>query len=439
VSRCSLALGLVLSLAAGCSETRLRPDDTDTDVDPDSDSDTDSGPLVRQGCLDGELDEGWAFETLEGLSSHNVRPLQDGQILLRTGFSGRPKRGGVFLLGVDEWRSGALSTDVERIDNGGLGGGFHLVSPLTVDGADGRGFGGIGAASDFEHMALTWSEWPGPGTTAETPDGRIESELLDDLYSEFADVDGDGLTDLVVADRSFTGVVHGPLVGAFTDDDIEPLPLGLPGYLSDWDADGYDDLVAFDFDAEETVVWLGPVSGLPSSTPPDVRIRGRSSPSGDVQGRRVTLNDVDGDGLRELWLTGRPFPEVEVYRSINYPGTGAFEADEEASIIIDHDDRILPQTGDFDGDGSIDVLMRRARDQQNETEQVLLAGPLGPGTYQLSDGISRVFPSILNNPSVLGDVNGDGRDDFVVENTGNYGVGDEGVSRSVLYLGCPGW
>src|SRR5262249_25589837 len=122
------------------------------------------------------------------------------------------------------------------------------------------------------------------------------------------------------------------------------------------------------------------------------------------------LSDLNGDGIPEIVMNGT---QVEVFMG---NGDGSFrQAPTQPVSFVDPPSLSTPVLGgDFNGDGNPDVLV---------IDSNTLRTYLGDGEGHLSVGATTPIGSQPVYP-VVADVNGDGKDDLVVEEIrdGSYGV-----------------
>ncbi|MEM7156440.1 MAG: VCBS repeat-containing protein [Myxococcota bacterium] len=164
------------------------------------------------------------------------------------------------------------------------------------------------------------------------------------------DFDGDGNGDVVAQIATGSGAEAVMMRGSGNSSLSNPIPLPLttanPLSVGDFNADGIDDLAAYDAQVASFSVVLGPLDG-PDEVPVPQTFSLPMSPSA------LELADLDGDGNLDI-LVG--FGE-EGLAMQPWLGDGAGEFVEgPLSTTADTSPLITLATTDFDGDGNLDVV-----------------------------------------------------------------------------------
>ena len=222
-----------------------------------------------------------------------------------------------------------------------------------------------------------------------------------------ADMNGDGLPDIVSADFNVSLFVQ-------TSPGTFAAPIGLYAGGANWIAlgdlngDGAADVALTDNVGVKVLMHTGAASSTTFAAPLTVFTQ---SPNANVVGGNViAIGDVDGDGLNDLVITD-PGPTggmaTAVYVLIQDPANhGTFLTP--VGYAIATQDR--PQSialRDLMGTGKLDIVVGG---QQFVT--VLLHDPANPGKFLPSS----VYPAPGANEIAIADVNGDGKLDIVVSN-----------------------
>ena len=237
----------------------------------------------------------------------------------------------------------------------------------------------------------------------------------DDWNAEAADVDGDGDVDVVV------GREGGPMAlylndgsAVFVDASTQlPMDDSYAGdfLLVDIDGDGDVDIVTGEPDPNGLYEndGTGAFSSRPSAVFSDFSLY-----NGDA-----VAHDVDGDGDPDIVAAG--LSTLGVRLALN-DGTGAF-TDVSRALPMDGTWGSALGTGDFDGDGDVDVFVGSGRWIQDGhyasgdgDENALL---LNDGGGSFVDASGQLPPSALDTRDVgVGDVDGDADLDLYVANVG---------------------
>jgi hypothetical protein len=233
----------------------------------------------------------------------------------------------------------------------------------------------------------------------------------------FADVDNDGILDLVGATQVFLGSG----LGKFQPEVDLKSSNGQPNSCSvmdgtvvvaDMDSDGLPDIVTADCQNNTVTVYLNTGGG---NFQPGTSYWAGAYPQG------VGVTDVDHDG-KFLDIVAINAESCNLTVLLNLGG-GNFQVPE-SGYAVDGFGWLKPLIADFDGDGIADVLVANYVPEFQFTLTLLHAAKSGimsaaadyfakpsPGSFAFGTGIAS------------GDFNGDGKPDFVRGNAGNSGAG----------------
>jgi hypothetical protein len=222
-----------------------------------------------------------------------------------------------------------------------------------------------------------------------------------------ADMNGDGLPDLVSADFNVSLFVQ-TSAGSFA----APISLYSGGAnwiaLGDLNGDGAADVALTDNVGVKVLMHTGAASATTFAAPVTVFTQ---SPNINLVGANlIAIADVDGDGLNDLLITD-PGPTGEmspaVYVLLQDPANhGAFLTPVGYAIASQD----LPQSilvKDLQGTGKLDIVIGA-----RQSVTVLLHDPANPGKFLPAS----IYPAPGANEIALSDINGDGRLDIVVSN-----------------------
>jgi len=281
------------------------------------------------------------------------------------------------------------------------------------------------------------------------------------------DVDGDGWEDLLVGSEDPVGeadmaglvyLMRGPLDGDSSSDDAVA-SLGGP---SDWDysvgpfdlcragdmnADGYADIILGHRSNEDESmpsgsVYLqhGPVSGSLSVVDADAVLYGApDSPSGQYS---LAVADVNGDGIRDLWIGDSGYDEPSANAGAAYLFLGPIPAratTDQADATIrgvmlnEYAGHAVDAAGDTDGDGLNDLVVGAPSIQEGHAlpGRVYLVLASAAETSSLDDAVGIYEGEVVDDRLGMSvaslDFDGDGYADLA--------LGASGGDRAVSYAG----
>jgi len=300
-------------------------------------------------------------------------------------------------------------------------------------------------------------------------EGTIPTQRLGMYPGAAGDMNADGYPDLALGcpDLDFpedqNGTVYlmaGPLTADTTPEDaFAVLTSTTPddhagdglAAAGDVDGDGYDDLLVAAFDAQgrEGLAYLvpGPISGALS-----LQSSGFTIANHEARDRPITsaaaLGDSDGDGLADLAFGSRRESSehdeagaIFIFRGPLYGDQSISDAD--VVILGEYEDQLLgiamEGVGDANGDGLGDLLVA------TRGEYGPLAPEVGGGTWLLlgpfdaDSELADAQAHFVNDDEIwtgedlgaAGDVDGDGRADFLIATDGYGGGPDDPLARLV--------
>ena len=216
--------------------------------------------------------------------------------------------------------------------------------------------------------------------------------------------------------------------------------------FGDVNGDGYEDLLvagASRYNNSQGRLYLY-YGGKNMDDKPDEIFTGEKV--GDLFGEDAYLADVNGDGYADVVTGALGYNNRQGRVYIFYGGS---DLDKNADLILDGEPRtqgafgLSMTAGDFNNDGYDDVVVC-ASSFNNKTGRVYLfygGDPMDTTVDLIFDGENENdrFGRDINNPKMVGDVNGDGYNDLLISTrTWNYWEGVSGQGRAYLYYGGPG-
>jgi len=297
---------------------------------------------------------------------------------------------------------------------------FHKAMLFTPTG----GQPGILTAAGTKAMVKLWHPDGSSDTLWEKDFGGKFSRMRD---METADINGDGAADIVVAthDQGVVAVLYGDSSGGFTVEelDAEPNTFVHEIEVGDLDGDGVPEVYA-------TPSLPNKLDGTPQPgfvtryVPGLDEGRAVVADLGDRHAKEILVEDVDGDGTDELYVSVEAVAggRVEILR---------FDADTDPTkgiLITSLDDSLTRflTAGDVDGDGIKEMVAAASK-----SGLWLLRPGSDPKSEWSIESIDRNSGG-FEHAAILTDLDGDGVDELYVAND------DEGeVNRYIWVDGEP--
>lgn len=263
-------------------------------------------------------------------------------------------------------------------------------------------FNGTLATASLSKFTPTFSP-VNPTITASDFDPKIDITPGNWPYQvQLGDIDGDGKSDLVVANRASYSVSvfkNMSTSGSITfapkvDFDTAQEPRGLT--LADIDGDGKMDISTTGGNLNQvafTVLLNTSTSGTISFAP-------KVETNTTTATYSVASADLDLDGKIDLIFGG---PVLKIYRNTSTPGSVSFDASVDFSSV---NDVTSLDTADFDGDGKKDICVTTGNNL------IILRNMSSYGTIALDSGIT--FPNYYSVGVDASDYNGDGKPDIAI-------------------------
>ncbi|MFC5282752.1 T9SS type A sorting domain-containing protein [Pedobacter alpinus] len=240
------------------------------------------------------------------------------------------------------------------------------------------------------------------------------------------DLDGDGKSDLVVANlnssnvsiyrnTSTSGDVNSGSFAAKVDFEVRFSPVFVT--ISDIDGDGKPDLGVVNQGSNSISILRntstsGSITSSSFATKVDFNTDG--SPA------TLAISDLDGDGKPDLLVTNQFSNIVSVYRNTSTSGsitTGSFAAKVDFPT---EDTPVSVAVGDLDGDNKVDfVVANRGSNNVSVYRNISTSGSINSGSFA-----TKVNFTTDSNPFAIaiGDLDGDGKPDLAVANRGSNNV-----------------
>ena len=385
------------------------------------------------------------FNRIVGSTSFNGLNLIDGSITSGISLQAGYQSSGVIIVdptsGLTRNAGDGTFTATTTTASGGPGGAYDMA---TGD------FNGDGKL-DYAAGAWTGGVWVNLGNGDGTFGASVTTAGLAQTKSiEVADVNGDGLDDLITLADAGIRVLMSDGDGTFTQSDSFTVPGSYNHSMSaaDFTGDGRVDFIAQDGSTGNLYLYAGNGNGTFSSA----ALIGNTayaygSAAGDVNGdgrndlivadisgtflltsqgngtfvktqvatgdtRSVAVADLDGDGILDILSTVTGASMMKISKG-NGDGTFASTGNYNFSSGLANEFYQKITVGDFNGDGLPDAAIA-VREQLSSSGTVLLYMNNGDGTFGASTNLGALSDSIS---IANGDFNNDGVNDIVVPNT----------------------
>ena len=239
--------------------------------------------------------------------------------------------------------------------------------------------------------------------------GSPISLVINPAVVAVADFNGDGKQDVAVTHAFNQGTIDillGNGDGTFTQAPGSPIPIGIAaGYIlvGDFNADGKPDLAVQEESTNTAAiieVFLGNGDGTFVPAPGPTTFMEELSPV-------IAAGDFNGDGKLDLAVAHTFSNSLSILLG---NGDGTFAQPVDTPVPADALGGSIIATGDFNGDGILDLAIATGRD--NAT--TILLG-IGDGTFALAPGSPITVGGSPGN-LVAADLNGDGKLDLAIPN-----------------------
>lgn len=336
--------------------------------------------------------------------------------------------------------SSSFDTMVQRDLNGdGLGDPF--ASAMTWQGGS-TGEGGTGRGRGYIFYGDRTSSGSAAGANA-IIDGENNDDQTRALWTY--DINDDGYDDLLLFTANYNnlrgriyffygGTGETPISGNINAANADLIYTGVSDndflffpYIGDVNGDGYTDIVTaaqgYDGNRGGVYVFFGPNFESETADGADVIITGESA--NDSFGLPLRVGDLNGDGIADIAATASGYDaggntgRVYVfYGSSSLASRGAAEADVIITGENAGDTFAVGREADLTGDGIWDLVCVATRYDANRGRAYVFDGSTLASGSASSAGIiisgEAGTDGMLGNPTITGDVNGDGVDDLLL-------------------------
>ncbi len=184
--------------------------------------------------------------------------------------------------------------------------------------------------------------------------------------------------------------------------------------LSDLDGDGKPDMIVTNVYGSVSVFQNNSSNGMPSFAAKVDRV------TGSYYAYSITAGDLDGDGKPDLIAAGINPDNISIFRNKSTPGNISFS--DSIPLPVGHGPRSA-SIGDLDGDGKPDLVVA---DIYNNS-LTIFRNTSTPGNISFGPGKdlgTGQYPAEV----VIADLNGDGKADLAVANSGSFSVPSNTIS-----------
>lgn len=238
-----------------------------------------------------------------------------------------------------------------------------------------------------------------------------------------ADLDNDGKLDLIVGNEGDNAIyvyrntaeVGSLSVGSFASPITIATDVNITTLaVSDIDGDGKRDIaVTHAYGPNDVAIFRNTTS--PGSIAASDFVQGASLVPGS-QPREIAFTDLDGDGAPDLVVTHGNF--FSVYRNTAVPGSisnGSFAA--QASFDVTWANKLI--TADLDGDGKQDLVV----ESYSQTRAMVFHNTASPGSLTTASFVAggALTSTFYITDIIAGDIDGDSRQDIVMSSDGDGG------------------
>ena len=184
--------------------------------------------------------------------------------------------------------------------------------------------------------------------------------------------------------------------------------------LSDLDGDGKSDIVVTNVHGSVYVLQNNSSNGMPSFAPKIDHV------TGSYMTTSITAGDLDGDGNSDLIAAGVNPDNISIFRNQSIPGNISFA--DSIPLPVGHGP-FSASLGDLDGDGKPDMVVA----DMYANLLTIFRNTSMPGNISFDPGkefSTGQYPAQV----IITDLNGDGRSDLAVANSGSFSVSSNIIS-----------